>query len=301
MSTFKGFASLVLAATIASPLSAETHCPGNVASVPLHVVNRYLLVVAVSVNHSGPYNFLLDTGTQTTVVDPSLATELPLNMQGAPVVAGVGFQTSASSAQLDLIEAGSHSVANQTVLVFGLQNLQAIDLHIRGILGEDFLDHFDMLLDNGHNLLCLDEAAAMRASVKGPHIALAQAADGALVFNSLIVEARLSDGTRPVRLWLDSGSNVAFLYDPSEYLAQRTIHNAALQGTGGNATQQSFSALAAQDVRIGPVGLPNVSFLTPAVGQENSSITEFDGLLTTWLFKRIFVDHADHFAVLEPW
>jgi hypothetical protein len=28
--------------------------------------------------------------------------------------------------------------------------------------------------------------------------------------------------------------------------------------------------------------------------------SEFDGLLTMGLFKRVFVDHADHYAVLEP-
>jgi hypothetical protein len=29
-------------------------------------------------------------------------------------------------------------------------------------------------------------------------------------------------------------------------------------------------------------------------------MTEFDGLLTTDLFRRVFISHADHFAVLEP-
>jgi len=301
MATFKWFASFVLAATFVSTLQAETHCPGNVASVPLHLVNRYLYIVAVSVNHSGPYNFLLDTGTQTTAVDPSLAEELHLKTKGAESIAGVGFQTSASSAQLDLVEAGSHSVTNQKVLVFGLQNLQAIDLHIRGILGEDFLGHFDMLLDNAHNLLCLDEAATLRNAVKGRHITLAPAADGRELSNSLIVETRLSDAKRPVRLWLDSGTNVAFLYNPTAYLAPKLRQKASLQGTGGNAAQQSLSALAAQDVKIGSTELLNVSFLMPVAGQENHSITEFDGLLTTWLFKRVFIDHAEHSAVLEPW
>ena len=83
MSTFKWFASLVLAATIVPALPAEPHCPGNVASVPLHLTNRHQMIVAVSVNHSGPYNFLLDTGTQMTMVDPALATELHLNPQGS--------------------------------------------------------------------------------------------------------------------------------------------------------------------------------------------------------------------------
>jgi hypothetical protein len=77
MSTVKWFASFVLAATIVPALPAEPHCPGNVASVPLRLTNSHQMIVAISVNHSGPYNFLLDTGTQMTMVDPSLAAETP--------------------------------------------------------------------------------------------------------------------------------------------------------------------------------------------------------------------------------
>jgi tetratricopeptide (TPR) repeat protein len=104
MSAFKWFASFVLAATIVPALPAEPHCPGNVASVPFRLANRYQMIVAVSVNHSGPYNFLLDTGTQMTMVDPALAAELHLNTQGSARVAGVGFLASAPVAQLDLLE-----------------------------------------------------------------------------------------------------------------------------------------------------------------------------------------------------
>jgi hypothetical protein len=57
MSTFKWFASFVLAATILPALPAEPHCPGNVASVPLHLANSYQMIVAVSVNHSAPTTF----------------------------------------------------------------------------------------------------------------------------------------------------------------------------------------------------------------------------------------------------
>src|SRR5437660_1829149 len=144
MSSFEWFASFALA-TIVPALPAEPHCPGNVASVPLHLTNSHQMIVAVSANHSGPYNFLLDTGTQITMVDPSLAAELHLKTQGSAVVAGVGFNAGASLAQLDLLEAGSHAVANQKVLVFDFQNPHAIDLRYRGVLGEDFLSQFHML------------------------------------------------------------------------------------------------------------------------------------------------------------
>jgi hypothetical protein len=98
MTTFQWFASLVLAATIVPTLAAETHCPGNAASLPFRLVNRHQIVLSVSINHAGPYNFQLDSGAQITMIDPSLAAELHLDTQGAAVVAGAGSRQSASFA-----------------------------------------------------------------------------------------------------------------------------------------------------------------------------------------------------------
>jgi hypothetical protein len=84
--------------------------------------------------------------------------------------------------------------------VFDFENPHAIDLHYRGVLGEDFLSQFDMPIDNDHNLICLDNSSAMAADVKEPHIALAapaQTANGMPALRSLIIAANLSDGTRP--------------------------------------------------------------------------------------------------------
>jgi Aspartyl protease len=212
MANIRGFASLVLAATMVSALSAETHCPGNVASVPFRLANRHQMIVPVSINHAGPFSFLLDTGTQMTMVAPALAAALHLETTGQAEVASVGMQSAASFAHAALLETGSHAAFNQKVLVYDLANLQSAGLNIQGVLGEDFLEQFDMLIDNGHNLLCLDDSAAMRGEIKGARIPLqAQAADDLNRAGSLIVLARLYDGTRPVRLKLDSGSNVNFL------------------------------------------------------------------------------------------
>jgi Aspartyl protease len=304
MSNFKRFAAFVVVTTIVPALHAEPHCPGNVASVPLHFTNSHQMIVAVSVNHSGPYNFLLDTGTQMTMVAPSLAAELHLNTQGSAVVAGVGFHAAASFAQLDLLEAGSHAVANQKVLVFDFQNPQSVDLHFRGVLGEDFLGQFDMLIDNAHSLLCLDDSAAMRADVKGPHIALLTAAEtssGEPLFSSLIISARLSYGMRPVRLKLDSGTNVPFLFNTSQYRAPGSIGSASLFGGGLNGAQRSYSTLPPQNLKIGPLELPNVSFSTFAGSQKDTRTSPFDGLLTFGIFRRVFICQADHFAVFDPW
>jgi hypothetical protein len=305
MSTFKWFACFVLAVTIVPALPAEPRCPGNVASVPLHLTNRHQMIVAVSVNQSGPYNFLLDTGTQITMVDPSLATELHLNTQDSAVVAGVGFHAAASVAQLDLLEVGSHAVANQKVVVFDIQNPHSVDLHFRGVLGEDFLSQFDMLIDNAHNLLCLDDSARMRADVKGPHIALlapTRAANDMPALMSLIIVARLSDGERPVRLKLDSGTNVSFLFNTYRYLPLGLLRSTSLLGGGLDGAQHPYATMPLQDLRIGPLEIPRVPFVTFADSPEGLSRTSaFDGLLTLGLFRRVFISHAHHFAVLEPW
>jgi Aspartyl protease len=303
MKTFKWFASFVLAATIVSTLSAETHCPGNVASVPFRFVNRHQMLVAVSVNHSGPYNFLLDTGSQITMVDPSLAASLHLATQGTATVVSVGIHGSASFAQLDLLETGSHSVANQKVLVYDLKNLQANGLDIQGVLGEDFLQHFDMLIDNAHKLLCLDEAGTVRTEVKGTRVALvipASTTDDATLSKPLIVMTRLSDSRRPIRLKLDSGTNVSFLYNTDEYMALGLFRGASLHG-GAIGSQRTFMALPPQNVRIGSVEIQKVPFITLAGAQKDSRTSNFDGLLTMEFFRQIFIDHADHFAVLQPW
>jgi hypothetical protein len=264
------------------------------------------MIVAVSVNHSGPYNFLLDTGTQMTMVDPALAGELHLKTQGSAGVAGVGFLASAPFAQLDLLEVGPHAVANQKVLVFDFQNSHSVDLHIfRGVLGEDFLGEFDMLIDNAHNLLCLDDTSAMAADLKGPHIALltpARAANGMPALRSLIIAARLSDATRPVRLKLDSGTNVSFLFYTARYMPLELLARTSLLGGGLDRAQRPVSTMPLQDLQIGPLEFPRVSFFTYADSPEGLSRTSaYDGLLTLGIFRRLFICHAHHFAVFEPW
>jgi hypothetical protein len=262
------------------------------------------MIVPISINHAGPFSFLLDTGTQMTMIDPTLAAALDLKTTGKGEVSSVGARADiASLAQVDLVQAGARSVANQKMLVYDLRNLQAPGIDIQGVLGEDFLEHFDMLIDNAHGELCLDDSAAMRGEIKGSHIPLmttAQAADGSPLPKSLIVAARLFDGMRPVRLKLDSGASVSFLYDTAEYMALGLFRGAPLQGGGVNKSQQKFMALPPQDMKIGSIKMAKVVFITLAGAQRSARTAGFDGLLALGLFRRVFVCHADHFAVLDP-
>jgi hypothetical protein len=300
MAEIKWFASVVLGMSMVSALNAETRCPGNVDSLPLQFVNNHQMIVRVSVNHSGPYNFLLDTGTQVTLIDPSLAAELHLEPAGGAVVAAVESRQSAMIAYLDLLEAGSHAIANLRALVYDLQNRRGA-LDIQGVLGEDFLGRFDVLIDNAHKLLCLDSSDAMRTEMKGPHTALVPPSEttaGSGLADLIIIEARLSDATRPVRLMLDSGADGAILFNTADYL--NPPQRGHLQGTGMDGGGMLFSALPPQDVKIGSLRLHGVPFASLAGNQKDSRAKGFDGVLTLGLFRRVFIASDDHFAILEP-
>ena len=172
VNTMRHLHALFLAALIPATLHAETGCPANVKAIPFHNINSHEMVLAVSINHAGPFAFLLDTGTQMTVVDQSLAAELNLRSTGKADVAGVSFKGAARFAQLDVLEVGDHLVADQGVLVYDMSSVQDAGFGVRGLLGEDFLARYDVLINNTHKVVCMDDTGTMRAGINGEHAAL---------------------------------------------------------------------------------------------------------------------------------
>lgn len=302
MSITKQFAAFVLAATTVANLHSESRCPGNVESLSYRRLNHHLIVVPVRINHSGPYNFLLDTGTQMTMIDPALAGELHLTTSGEAGVRSGGVNATAHMARVDLVEAGSHHTAGLKVLVFDLAIPQAATRELRGVLGEDFLEQFDLLIDNAHNMVCLDETGRMRMELKGRHVELlTPAAKADELARPQVVAVKLSDGMRPVHLELDSGADISMLYNTQEYMALGMFKGVSLQGTGASGTVRTFMALPPQKMTVGSVAIERVPFVTFVGGQNAVHSSDFDGLLSVGMFKRVLIAHADHFAVLEAW
>lgn len=247
---------------------------------------------------------MLDTGTQVTIVDSSFIANFHLNTEGALTIIGVGSSESASMVRLEGLAIGSHAISDLKVLISDLTKLKSVNLQIKGILGEDFLQHFDMLIDNAHALLCLDETETMRGRIRGAHIPLLTLPQsiGGSSRKAPIVSVRFDNGIRLVRLLLDSGSNAPFLYDPSNYLAVGVgVFEGALQSAQGNiGPQQAFIALPPNDIQISDIELWHVSFL--ALRNQRKDLPEggFDGLLPTGMFKRVFVSRSAEFGVLDP-
>jgi predicted aspartyl protease len=167
-SSLKRYATFLVALLWGVGLYAESPCPANVKSIPFRSSQRHQVIVQVSLNHAKAYDFLLDTGTQMTVVDQALAAELHLTTAGDANIAGVSLRGQSRFARIDSIEVGNHVSTNQQILVYDMNRLHNAGFAIRGLLGQDFLSQFDVFIDNTHNVLCIDDTGSMEARAKAP-------------------------------------------------------------------------------------------------------------------------------------
>jgi hypothetical protein len=296
---FKQLSFFAFEAIMIPMLVAEQRCPGNVAGLPFRFVHGSKIIAPAMINRTGPYDFLVDTGTEITMIDPSLAADLQLKSQGEARVLAIGLLTRASFSQLALIQVGPHAIANHQVVVRKLDSSLGADVHIRGILGANFLRGFDVFIDNAHQILCLDDTKAMQISMKREHIALVTPPppdEG----GSLVLAVHLTGvGSNPLLLKLDSGSDAPLLYDPAKYLSIGLSGRGLLQGQNLDGIVRTFARLRPQEMRIGNILFPQISFIT-LLGT-NRDRAKVDGLLPTVLFRSIYIGYADRFVVLVPW
>jgi hypothetical protein len=283
---------------------AETRCPGNIAGLRPRMVAGALLVIPVKINQSGPFDFMVDTGSQLNVIDPALAAQLDLKSQGTVGLVATAARSQASVGILDSLEAGSKVVLKPLVVVQDLGPIQAADPRIRGVLGESFLAHFDVLIDYSRGLLCLDETRLMQDYLRGERIPLLSPKhpETEVPFSErLVVSVNLSDvGNRPILLQVDSGSDGPILYAGNRELEQPLLKRAKLQGQEVNDARRAFAVLPPEDMRLGSRTVRKVPFVTPATRSQNVPDREEDGILPTLLFQSVFISHSDHFVIFDP-
>jgi hypothetical protein len=300
MTTLKWLLSASFVAITFPVLHAEPHCPGNVASIRPRLVERSIIVIPVTLNDSGPYDFVVDTAAQVTTIDPALASDLHLKLQGTAGVTGAGFSTRAAYARAETLRAGVYAIRDSLLLVHHLGQIQLADRRVRGILGENFLEHFDLLIDYAHGIVCLDDTKQMQEKVRGERIALEPPplSEQNLPFTQpLIIQVRLSSFAERQLLQLDSGINAPLLFDAGKNPTLKS----PLQSTGTDGVIKTFDVLPPQDIQVGMHSFQRISFVVPSTQGKDTPDTKIDGVLPTVLFQRAFISYADHFAVLDPW
>ncbi len=260
--------------------------------VPFHLVRGFAVIVPVTVNGSGPYQFMLDTGSTISAVDGDLARELGLQVQQRGKVQTLVESVPVLLAQACRISVGPMTELSVEVMVRDLNGLRHIDPAIRGVLGQNALEHADFLLDYKHKLLEFDTDGELEQSLAGHHVPLRrEVLKDSPQFANLAVQASIAtDRVQAMDFMLDSGSASLVLFgglvnmgggqslvgDAVGHQQMAELHQAQLVIDG------KFKGVATQTVPFHAAG-PHI-----------------DGLLPTGIFSRIYISNRGGFAMFEP-
>jgi hypothetical protein len=171
--------------------------------------------------------------------------------------------------------------------------------NVRGSLGEDFLQNFDLLIDNQRHLLQFEsEPGPLADMLTGEHMPLSLNGfyEQKATRNRLVLVGNIF-GNKDMKLQLDSGTPSIVLFsklnEPSLVSEKRTVHFV------GGIFGSSFVA-DAQTVMHLRLGGKTFSDLTVLVAAGNMPPMDIDGFLPTSLFRSIFISHSGKFVILDP-
>jgi Aspartyl protease len=288
---------IAISQTAMTRVSAQTGPTPSIVTAKIRLDDLSMIIVPVSINGSGPYDFLLDTGCSKTMVNQKLADELGLPRVGdEKTVVGV-----LSSDRMSIVHVNSLSVAGATASggeLFSTDHPVTVTGKVHGVLGEDFLRNFDLLIDYRHQAIRLESPlGSMAETATGDHlpIQLTGTYQGKPTYNRLIVLGRIRElGGKSMSLLLDSGANGLILFQGNLGSAS---HEESVRA--GNFSKWVSSSATARTVQSLDLGRLSVTDLT-VVALSRRAETDTDGLLPTSLFHSIFISHSGGFVILNP-
>ena len=270
--------------------AAACHSLAAQSEIPIRLVNSNLIVVSLTSGQEGPFDFVLDTGAETTVVDPSIVARLSF------VSVDRVRQTTLSGAQMldrgviRSLSAGPAKVENLCVLVQDMAQLRKLDPRIVGIAGQNFLSHFNYLLDYSHRHLRIELGGEIEDSIHGDHVPIV------IKGNRMLVGSIAQSGSdTSLHLMLDSGANLVVLLRPASQLLNLAVaKNVAMMTVSGHA-EVPVSRI--PTLVVGTQEFRGVAAMLSSVKTEDGL---GDGLLPTSLFQTLYVNNRDKFVVFNP-
>jgi hypothetical protein len=262
--------------------------------VRFRILNGHLIVVPTYVNGRGPFDFLVDTGTNTTLIDVGLAAELelkPLRKQSLRTFTG---SEEASRYSLGPITVGAHCVPRLAALAVEMSTIHRVDPRIRGLLGLDFLLEFDFLLDYGHQQIELYDPTETPDLAAGTRIPI-EIRDARI----LMTTRTAASVTGSWRVALDSGITNMALFEDRIGASQDSLRSR----DGKILITTVLSSLATNtatvhDLTLANLRLRDVSVLVLPTNPELQRGIE-DGLMPASFFRSILVNVRENYAIFD--
>jgi hypothetical protein len=285
-------ASILYAVCLAFPTLTRAQTIIRLTSVSLGY-----LIVPVYIDGSGPYPFLLDTGSNSTLVRNELLDTLGISskkLTPAHLTAGVSYlrQTVVES-----VTVADLSVKGLEIEGIDADQITGLQVSIQGVLGENFLKHFDILIDNHAKTLTLDHGFDLARSLTGDHLPLSFSGmrSGHSTLDRLVLDLKLPHSKATTHFLIDSGTNYATVFPskPMPHRGRSMPGGTLLTFIGNSRCRIDFVTL-----KFGTNTFPRLG-LASCEGVTRDKV-DVDATLPTNIFDRLFISHASGYAIANP-
>ncbi len=145
-----GAPALAMAITVAQPVVDQKVVPSIAPTIgeagteviDLEEERNERMTIPVTIDGAGPYNFMIDTGSQATVVTHEINNSLGLESLGMATLVGMASRRSVELVELDNLEVGERTFHNLAAPVLERRHVGA-----DGIIGLDSLQDLRVMID----------------------------------------------------------------------------------------------------------------------------------------------------------
>lgn len=254
------------------------------------------LTVPVRLGEHGPFRFMIDTGSQNTVVSDALAERLGLPPGKRATVVGTAGQLEVGTVTIDELALGRRTFYSLLAPV-----LDGAHIGADGIVGLDGLQGQRVLLDFKNNVMAMADATTVLDNSGYDIVVTARRRSGQLVMTNALI-----DGIR-VNVVIDTGSDVSI----GNRALQKALSRRALpeKGTITSVTGQQIEA----DIGMGrQLVMDGLTFTNVSLAFADSpAFAHLDldrkpamllGMNQLRLFQRVAIDFSSRKILFDtPW
>jgi predicted aspartyl protease len=266
-------------------------------AVPFRSLADGLIIVPVMVNGSGPFDFVLDTGSSATAIDPRLAKKLALPMNGKSVDIGIKDASDRELVHIDTLSVGKGTVTDLDVMA--RENVIGAIRRLSGTLGEDYLRKFDLIIDNRQHIVIFDpNPGSLALGLQGEHLEVTRQGTyrGGQTRDRVILRGH-SDEFGSTTFLVDSGAtNLIVLLPPSKWRLLGFPFSSLITDASGRTKDISVRTQFVGKLSFGEKHLRNLT----AIALSSEGEADVDAFLPTRIFDRIFICHSDNYVILDP-
>jgi len=249
--------------------------------IPFREAWGWAVVVPVAVGRSGVHEFLLDTGTTSTLLEPALAAEL-----GIAATSHANLVTPAGEREVGLghaeLRIGRTALAGVEVLIAELPAVRSDERRVRGLLGQSALSRLEYTIDHARRRLVVH---AGHDGGRNPR-----------EWTRPSLEARVGCGRSSARLVIDSGVAMPVLFEQGRRAMAVELGGSVRAATNaGDAVWREgrVDSLCVAGRRAGP--------LSVVVRPPAPRAREEDGLLPSRFFARVRLGLAGAVVRVDHW